>query len=111
MDKRKFLRFNAPLEVKAVKENREYDSGIIKDFSREGLKAVFNNFDFEPDSRIELDIQRPAIDVFIPGKGEVRWKREIKGKWEVGIKLLELPPYVKGEILDYGYRRWVKDKV
>ncbi len=110
-ERRKFMRFLITLRVKAGKENNQDSFGLIKDFSREGLKAIFDDFDFNPHSCIDLQIQRLSKDIFIPASGEVIWKRPIEGKWEVGVKLKEFSSQAKAEILEEGYNNLLKDKV
>lgn len=105
---RKFLRFNVALQVEARGENKESALGIVRDFSRQGARVAFDRFEFEPQSSVELKIQRPEKDVFVPAIGKVMWKKFIAGRWEVGIKLVDFSPEVKIEILERAYDAWVK---
>ena len=106
MEKRKFIRFPVDLKVKAGKEI----AGITKDFSREGLRVIFDDFSFVLDSALKLEIQSPDSDVPIPLVAKPLWKRLLDGKWNVGFMFAELAPAKKAEILEYGYRKWVKEK-
>ena len=106
-DRRKFIRFLITLNVKAKKEKEE-SFGLVKDFSRKGLRAVFDDFNFDINSYVELELQRLSRDMFIPATAEVIWKRPIKGKWEVGFRLKEFLPQAKAEILDLCYRGWLR---
>jgi hypothetical protein len=109
MEKRKVLRFPVALKVGLKKENKERVEGVIKNFSRHGLKIIFSEFNFEPGSSVELKIQRPERDTFVPGTGRVAWKKFVDDGFEVGIELIDFPPQVKAEILDYCYTNWVKN--
>ncbi|MCD6228569.1 MAG: PilZ domain-containing protein [Candidatus Omnitrophica bacterium] len=107
MDKRRALRFSTPLKVKIKKEGLLF-VGTILDFSRQGFRAVFDEFSFHPQELVKLEIQRPQKDVFIPGEGKIIWIKQKEKKWEVGVELKLFPPAVKGEILDYAYQDWLK---
>ena len=111
MERRKELRFPASLKVAAVRQNKESALGLIKDFSRSGLRAVFDNFDPKPDSCTDIKIQSPKEEVFIPANVEIRWKRPAEGRWEVGLRLKDFVPQAKAEILEYAYQNWLKDRV
>ena len=110
-DRRRFMRFLITLKVGAKKEDNERSFGLVRDFSREGFRAVFDNFDFNVNSYVDLEIQRLSEDVFIPASGEVVWKRPNEGKWEVGFRLKDFPTEQKAEILERGYKDWVREKV
>ena len=110
MERRREMRFPVSLKVAAREKNKQSILGLTKDFSRHGLRAVFDNFESEPDSSVELKIQKPNEDVFIPAIAEVRWKRPIEGKWEVGLRFKDFISQVKVEILDYAYYVWLRDR-
>lgn len=111
IERRRCLRFATPLMVQARRENKDNIWGLIRDFSRGGLRAIFDEFDFNLKSFVELQIQRPNENVYIPASVEVIWKRFNEGKWEVGLKLKEFPSQVKAEILEHGYNKWLEEKV
>lgn len=111
MERRKFMRFLITLKVQAKREDKENSFGLVKDFSREGMRAVFDDFDFNLNSCVNLEIQRLSEDVFVPASGEVVWKRPVEGKWEVGLRLKEFPSLAKSEILENGYHKWLKERV
>jgi len=111
MERRKFMRFPVSLKVEAIKKNKESLFGLIRDFSREGLRVIFDNFDFKSNSYVDFKIQRPDTEVFVPASVEVIWKRPVEGRWETGLRFKEFPPRVKAEILEFGYKKWLKDKL
>jgi c-di-GMP-binding flagellar brake protein YcgR len=110
MERRKEMRFPALLKVGAVRQNKDSILGLIKDFSRSGLRAVFDNFESEPNSYTNIKIQNPDEDVFFSANAEVRWKRPTEGRWEVGFRFKDFVPQAKAEILEYAYKKWLKDR-
>lgn len=110
MEKREFLRFPVELRVEACKENKGY-TGLIKDFSKKGLRVIFDDFKLELNSPLELKIQRPGTDVWISASAEAIWKKQEHNKWDVGLRLKDLAPEEKAQILEYGYLKWLKENV
>lgn len=110
MDKREFMRFPVELRIEARKEKEEY-TGLIKDFSRKGLSAVFDEFKFDLHSPLELKIQEPGSDTWIPAYAEAIWKRQAKDKWYVGLVLKSLPSENRAQILEHGYVKWLKENI
>lgn len=111
MEKREFKRFVVGLQVAAEKENKESALGLMKDFSRDGLRIVFDKFDFELNSPLDLKIQRPEANFYIFASAEPLWKRAVENKCEVGFKIKEIPPDIKADLLEYGYFKWLKENV
>ena len=109
MDRRKELRFPVSLKVAAKEVNRDSIFGQIKDFSRSGLRAVFDDFESESEDYVDLKIEIPNADIFVPASVEVRWKKPVEDKWEVGFRFNDFVPQLKAEILDYSYKRWLED--
>ena len=61
-DRRKDLRLPASLKVEVRKDKIEHITGLITEFSRNGLRAVFNDdFKFSPNSCVDLKIERPSL--------------------------------------------------
>ena len=109
VDRRKERRFAVSLRCSAREGNRNSIVGSIKDFSRDGLRAVFDGFGTEPDSYVNLKIQEPNQHIFIPACAEVRWKRPVEDRWEVGLRFRDFVPQIKAEILEHAYNIWLKD--
>ncbi|MFC1592567.1 PilZ domain-containing protein [Candidatus Omnitrophota bacterium] len=108
IERRQCLRFFTPLKLELEKESNEVMPGQIRNFSRGGLRACFDSFDFAPATCVNLKIQRPNKDDFSLASAEVVWKKAIEGKWEVGMKLKEFSNWVKTEILELGFKEWCK---
>ena len=111
VDRRKEMRFPVSLRCAAREGEKDSTIGLIKDFSRDGLRAIFDNFRTQPDSYVNLKIQKPNQDIFFPARAEVRWKRPVEGRWEVGLRFRDFVPQVKAEILEHAYNIWLKDNV
>lgn len=109
-DRRKFLRFPTPLMVQTRREDRDCLWGLVKDFSRNGLRVIFDEFDFVPNSFVNLEIQMPNENVYVPANAEVIWKKFTDGKWEAGLSLKEFPAHAKAEILEHGYNKWAAEQ-
>lgn len=110
MERRKFSRFKVELKVKARREGKESAFGKIKDFSRNGLRAIFDKFEFEANTPVELMIQRPNSDADIIAGAEPLWKKAVGDKCDVGFRLTSFTPEDKIDILEYGYFNWVREK-
>jgi len=111
MERRKFMRFPVELKIETGKEDSRNNPGLTKNFSHDGLRGVFEEFDFVLNSPLRLKIQIPNSDIFIPASAEPAWKRLLDGKWNVGFRLKEFPPARKAEILEYGYNNWIKENI
>ena len=114
-DQRKFIRFECMLPAEVIKI--EDQAGLagkaqVNDFSREGLKLVLNlNFHFVPGSKIELLCSLPEKPAAAPAKAEVIWSRNEGGTWALGLKILEMSPEARSEILDSCYAQWQEKKL
>ena len=111
VDRRKEMRFPISLRCAAREEREGSIIGLIKDFSRDGLRAVFDDFKTALDSCVNLKIQKPNQDIFFPACAEVRWKKPVEERWEVGFRFRDFIPQVKAEILEHAYNIWLKDNV
>lgn len=103
---RRYRRFNIPLDV-AVKNG---STGLTKDFSREGLGLVLDDFDFDTYSDVELRMNNPVYNEPVEIRGEVVWKKEVEGKWHVGLKMKNIDITAKSDILMYAYDRWLSEQ-
>lgn len=117
MDKeqRKFLRFECMLPAEVIKveqQNGMAEKARIDDFSRGGLKLVLNlDFNFVPGSKIELMCSLPDKPDAAPARAEVVWSRNEGGTWALGLKILDMAPDARSEILDACYAQWQEKKL
>ena len=107
-ERRRFMRFSAPLKVQTRDSSNQSVSGEIKDFSRDGLSAVFNNLELKPNSYVDLQIQNPGQDTYSNASAQVVWGRSSGSKCHIGLRFSEFSPRVKADILEYGYKKWVE---
>jgi len=110
MERRQEIRFPVLLKINRKENSQECREGTIKDFSRNGLRAIFDSFESKSSPNLEIQIQRPNANVFTPANVELIWKRPVKGKWEVGFRFKEFIPQMKAEILEYAYKNWLQNK-
>ena len=114
-DKRKYLRLECMLPAELVKIGEQggmTDKAQIDDFSRGGLKLVLNlDFNFVPGSKIELKCSLPEKANEAQAKAEVVWSRNEGGTWCLGLKILDMSPEARSEILDSCYTQWQEKKL
>jgi c-di-GMP-binding flagellar brake protein YcgR len=108
-DRRKFLRFDLPIDVEAKSTNiaGDYAIGVCNDFSREGMSLVSGDFNFDPNTSLELKLQLPTQEKYITASGDVVWKKKIDDKWRAGLKITNIDKANKGDLLDYAYDKWL----
>ena len=111
-ERRKFKRFNIPLNVefKSGRETREYSSGTIINFSRDGFCFESEDVDLKLEGSIELKVKHPYKDIFIPVTGDIVWNEHLETKYLAGIKVAEMDKEAKSEILEYAYDIWLEKK-
>jgi c-di-GMP-binding flagellar brake protein YcgR len=114
-EQRKFLRFECtlPAEIVTVEDqNGLAEKARIDDFSRGGLKLVLNlDFNFVPGSKIELKCSLPDKGDEVQAKAEVIWSKNEGGTWSLGLKILDMDPEARSEILDSCYTHWQEKKL
>ena len=110
-EKRKFLRFKCLLPAELVglqgKEHLEAKASA-SDFSIEGMKLSIDFVNLKPGSNLDLKLYSPETQEFNSLKGEVTWKKWVKGKLEVGLKIKEMDKISKSEILNWIFPRWLE---
>ncbi len=108
-EKRRFLRFDVLLNIEfKTPEGRDYyTAGLMRNFSRQGLSFITQQTNLSPNQDLELKFKLPNKDVLVACRGEIVWEED-KGKNSlVGIRLKEMDPYAKSEILEYAYNKWL----
>ncbi len=114
-EQRKFLRFECMLPAEVIKveeQNGLAEKARIDDFSRGGLKLVLNlDFNFVPGSKIELLCSLPDKPDAAPAKAEVIWSKNEGGTWALGLKIVDMAPEARSEILDSCYCQWQEKKL
>ena len=109
-DRRKFLRFDIPLDVK-FKPSIDADShskGTTVNFSRSGLCFKAKEPDYNLNDLMELKVKMPKNDDYISITGDLAWKEKIdNSKCLIGITFREIDPDSKNDILDHAYDAWL----
>lgn len=108
-ERRKCVRFDTSLDC-TIKQSSSVYQGVIKNFSRQGLKLYLSQLDALSQDLLEMTIKDPRNNTNIAASGEVLWKRIIGSDCELGIRLKHISPEQKAALLDYSYRDWVKRK-
>jgi c-di-GMP-binding flagellar brake protein YcgR len=114
-DQRKYLRFECMLPAEVIKVEGQdglTEKAQIEDFSRGGLKLVLNlDFNFLPGVKIELKCSLPDKTEAAPAKAEVIWSKNEGGTWCLGLKILDMAPEARSEVLDACYSQWQEKKL
>ncbi len=113
MEKRKFMRFDLRLEgefLPAKDTSSSLDMQMI-DFSRAGLRLAIPKDNFPESRLLSLKLRLPTRyhPIFI--QGGVKWVRPAGNDYELGLKIEEINPVDKNEILNYAYNLWREKKI
>jgi c-di-GMP-binding flagellar brake protein YcgR len=108
MDRRIMPRFPVNLTVNSV--NHQELFGTIKDFSRKGMKVILDSPVPLDRSDIQIAIQRPDYNEQILATAFVVWEKSFEGKREVGLQFTNIPVQAKADLLEYGYKGWLKSR-
>lgn len=109
-EKRKYLRFECllPAELIKIDGKDQLDRKITaKDISREGLRLSIN-LDINPGSNLEIILLVPEKDLVIPVSGEIVWAKTIDNRLEAGLKIKEMDPELKSELLNWVFPKWLE---
>ena len=113
IDRRKEVRFPSSIQV-GFEKSSQVIFGQAKDCSHSGLRAIFDNFEYKPYSRLNLKIQKPNQDSFVSTAAQVRWMKPTAGRYEVGFRLKDFFlqdffPAAKPGVLEgiYKKREWL----
>ena len=106
-NRRKGIRFPVCLTICGINDCSL--RGEIKDFSRQGMRAILNTSAINENSDVQIDILRPDYNSHILAHATVIWKKPQEEKCEVGLKFKNFPNQAKADILEYSYKRWLKE--
>jgi hypothetical protein len=113
-ERRKYIRFECLLPVEVTKVegvNGLSEKSRIEDFSRSGLKLILNlDFDFVPGSKLDLNCSMPGKTDAETASAEVIWSRKEGNRWELGLRIFDMAPQTRCEILDTCYAKWQEKK-
>ncbi len=104
-ERRKYLRFNTPLDVqyKTLTLNPIFGKTLAKDLSREGLRIGLN--DGVPiGTPLEIQMNVPGDNLPVFATGKVAWADGI----EAGVRLTKINQDDRVRVLEYVYHEWLK---
>ncbi len=109
-DKRKFTRFDIPLDVE-FKPSIGADShfkGMTVNFSRAGLCFKAKELDYNLNDLMELKVKIPEKDDYISITGNLIWIEKFDdSKCLAGITFRKIDSEAKSLILDHAYDTWL----
>jgi len=106
-ERRKFIRFKLLLKGEFQLEVKKGTSSAkIIDFSREGLRLLITQVSFLSNTSVSLNVYLPDKHTPISIQGKIKWIRSVENYMEMGIKIENISPIGKSEILDHAYKRW-----
>lgn len=112
-DRRKSQRFECliPSEVLKLGDKRSLiERATIRNISVEGLKLVIRYVDPVPGSKAKVMLYVPDKDITVPVSGEVVWRKYTENVLDIGIKIKEIDPQVREEILAWLFPPWLKSE-
>lgn len=113
-DRRKFFRFEAPLNVKYTSDNSKIKGqSRTTNVSREGVSfPLLDKVGMNEILKMQFDI--PGDNFPVLAQGAIMWvdkgKRKKEKNFNVGVKLTSITRADRGRILEYAYQQWLKLK-
>lgn len=113
-ERRKFFRFEAPVNVKYALENKKNalkGTTCTKNISREGLAFAIKKR-LPKRKLVAMEFEIPGDNIPIFAQGVVAWAKKSnndkRDPFEVGVRLVEIARPDRARILDYVYKQWLK---
>ena len=105
-DRRKFMRFQAPLDVeyRTLTLNPIFGKALAKDLSREGVRMGTKEA-LPPGTPIEMCLNVPGDNLPVFATGKVAWADGL----EAGLKLTKISKTDQTRVLEYVYSEWLKN--
>jgi len=109
IERRKFMRFDIPLNVefKQSTATSDYCSGTTINFSRHGFCFESDAPPLEKASDVELRVQVPGKEVFVPIIGNIVWTQALNNRFLAGVQIRDMNREAKSDILEYCYDTWL----
>ena len=104
-ERRKFMRFEAPLDVeyRTLALNPIFGKALAKDLSREGLRFGVRH-PIPAGTPLEICLNVPGDNLPVFATGKVAWADGL----EAGVKLTKIERNDQTRILEYIYKEWLK---
>lgn len=104
-ERRKYLRFNAPVEMefKTLTLNPIFGKALAKDLSREGIRFGLKG-EVPIGTPVELRLSVPGDNLPVFATGKVAWADGL----DAGVRLTKISNDDRARVLEYVYREWLK---
>ena len=104
-ERRKYLRFNTPLDVqyKTLTLNPIFGKTLAKDLSREGLRIGVQE-KVAVGTPLEICMNVPGDNLPVFATGKVAWADGL----EAGVRLTKMNQTDRMRVLEYVYKEWLK---
>ena len=104
-ERRKYLRFDAPLdlEYRTLTLNPIFGKALARDLSREGVRMGVKQ-SIPMGTPIEICMNVPGDNLPVFATGKVAWADGL----EAGIRLTKISQTDRTRVLEYVYREWLK---
>ena len=104
-ERRKYLRFNTPLNVqyKTLTLNPIFGKTLAKDLSREGLRIGLNDR-VAIGTPLEISMNVPGDNLPVFATGKIAWADGL----EAGVRLVKINQNDRARVLEYVYHEWLK---
>jgi len=111
-EKRKFIRFDVPLNAVQLHEMLpgppETITSRVTDISRGGLRLIAEN-QLPKGSSVNLEMNIPGDNFPIFALSEVMWSRKVNGDdCQTGLRFKDIKSEDKMKLLEYAYAEWRK---
>jgi hypothetical protein len=112
-NRRKSQRFECliPSEVLKLGDKQSLiERAIIRNISVEGLKLVVRYVDPAPGSRAKVVLYVPDKKLITPLSGEIVWSKYTENVLDIGIKIKQIDPQAREEILAWLFPKWLESE-
>lgn len=111
-ERRRFIRFKVPLdmEVSGQGTGSFLLTGRSIDFSRQGVRLSLPFNFFSSRQSLQFKISLPESRHTFCFKGRACWSLKQQNCCQVGVKIEEMAPEDKNDLLEYAYNLWRKEE-
>lgn len=104
-DRRKFMRFNTPLDIKyrTLTLNPIFGKSLAKDLSKEGVRVGLKET-LPVGTPLEICMSVPGDNLPVFATGKIAWADGL----EAGVRLTRIGQNDRTRVLEYVYREWLK---
>ena len=104
-DRRKYMRFEAPLDVeyRTLTLNPIFGKALAKDLSKEGMRVGLRQ-NLPQGTPIEICVNVPGDNLPVFATGKIAWADGL----EAGVRLTKINKNDRVRVLEYVYSEWLK---